>query len=63
MKKNLVEQLKNNFSVEKIIQVTQEWEKTGKTSKSNELSSLISIVEKESKIGLSDKEIEVILLR
>ena len=59
VKKNLVEQLKNNFSVEKIIQVTQEWEKIGKTSKSNELSSLISIVEKESKkIGLSDKEVE-----
>ena len=59
VKKNLVEQLKNNFSVEKIIQVTQEWEKIGKTSKSNELSSLISIVEKESKkIGLSDKELE-----
>ena len=59
VKKNLVEQLKNNFSVEKMIQVTQEWEKIGKTSKSNELSSLISIVEKESKkIGLSDKEVE-----
>ncbi len=59
VKKNLVEELKNNFSVEKIIQVTQEWEKIGKTSKSNELSSLISIVEKESKkIGLSDKEVE-----
>ena len=59
VKKNLVEQLKNNFSVEKIIQVTQEWEKIGKTSKSNQLSSLISIVEKESKkIGLSDKEVE-----
>ena len=59
VKKNLVEQLKNNFSVEKIIQVTQEWKKIGKTSKSNELSSLISIVEKESKkIGLSDKEVE-----
>ena len=49
VKKNLVEQLKNNFSVEKIIQVTQEWEKIGKTSKSYELSSLISIVEQESK--------------
>ena len=59
VKKNLVEQLKNNFSVEKIIQVTQEWEKIGKTSKSNELSSLISVVKKESKkIGLSDKELE-----
>ena len=59
VKKNLVEQLKNNFSVEKINQVTQEWEKIGKTSKSNELSSLISIVKKESKkIGLSDKELE-----
>ena len=59
VKKNLVEQLKNDFSVEKISQVTQQWEKIGKTSKSNELSSLISIVEKESKkIGLSDKEVE-----
>ena len=59
VKKNLVQDLKNNFSIEKISQVTQEWEKIGKTSKSNELSSLISIVEKESKkIGLSDKQIE-----
>ena len=59
VKKNLVEQLKNDFSVEKISQVTQQWEKIGKTSKSNELSSLISIVKKESKkIGLSDKEVE-----
>ena len=59
VKKNLVQDLKNNFSIEKISQVTQEWEKIGKTSKSNELSSLISIVKKESKkIGLSDKQIE-----
>ena len=59
LRKNLVQELKNNFSVEKISQVTRELEKICKTSKSNELSSLISIVEKESrKIGLSDKEIE-----
>ena len=64
VKKNLVEQLKNNFSVEKIIQVTQEWEKIGKTSKSNELSSLISLVKKESKkIGLSDKEVEAHIIK
>ena len=64
VKKNLVEQLKNNFSVEKISQVTQEWEKIGKTSKSNELSSLISLVKKESKkIGLSDKEVEAHIIK
>ena len=59
LRKNLVQELKNNFSVEKISQVTRELDKISKTSKSNELSSLISIIEKESrKIGLSDKEIE-----
>ena len=64
VKKNLVEQLKNDFSVEKISQVTQQWEKIGKTSKSNELSSLISIVKKESKkIGLSDKELEAHIIK
>ena len=64
VKKNLVEQLKNDFSVEKISQVTQQWEKIGKTSKSNELSSLISIVKKESKkIGLSDKEVEAHIIK
>ena len=64
VKKNLVEQLKNDFSFEKISQVTQQWEKIGKTSKSNELSSLISIVKKESKkIGLSDKELEAHIIK
>ena len=59
LKKNLVQELKDNFSIEKINQVTTQWEKIGKTSNSKELGSLISIVEKESKkIGLSEKEIE-----
>ena len=59
LRKNLVQELKDNFSIEKINQVTKQWEKIGKTSNSKELGSLISIVEKESKkIGLSEKEIE-----
>ncbi len=56
---NLIKDLKNNFTAEKIKQIVYEWEKIGKTSKSHELFPLISTIEKESKkIGLSDTEIK-----
>jgi len=63
-KNNLIEDLKNDFSVEKINTITDEWAKIDNKNSSKELTGLISLLTQQLKLtGLTKNEIEAIILK
>ena len=63
-KNNLIEDLKNDFSLEKINTITDEWAKIDNKNSSKELTGLISLVTQQLKlIGLTKNEIEANILK
>ena len=63
-KNNLIEDLKNDFSLEKINIITEEWAKIDNKNSSKELTGLISLVTQQLKLtGLTKNEIEANILK
>ena len=63
-KNNLIEELKNDFSLEKINTIIDEWAKIDNKNSSKELTGLISLVTQQLKLtGLNKNEIEANILK
>jgi hypothetical protein len=63
-KNNLIEDLKNDFSLEKINTITEEWAKIDNKNSLKELTGLISLVTQQLKLkGLTKNEIEANILK